>query len=681
MTSLDETVKRLEHEKQVLLETGSMLVSELDPDKLLGQVAEKTQQLIQAKTVLIPLVNEALSSYTYVAGCGENADEIVGESLPMDMGICGWVWKHKRAWWRGVLDELDSHERTKWEKEAETILMVPLVGKKHFWGGIAAIDKQGAAGFDQADLDLLTLLAQQVAIAVENAYLFNDLETTVTRRTEELEQARHQAESANKMKSEFLANMSHEIRTPLTAIIGFGESILESGQSMEERLEAVRIIIRSGKHLLQLINDILDLSKIEADQIKVESIALSPLDVLREVENLASVQAAGKGLAFKINYHWPLPKCITSDPLRLKQILLNLCSNAVKFTHEGSISIAVNCDADAEQMQFVIADTGIGMTAEQQTRLFRQFSQADVSTTRKYGGTGLGLFISKQLAEKLGGTLSVESRAGEGSQFTVTIATGPLTDVEWLESMDTNTEDEKESELVINKLTGKILLAEDNELNQQLISHLINRTGCSVTVVENGQQAIEQALAAEYDLLLMDMQMPVMGGIEATQKLREQHYSAPIVALTANAMTQDVAQCMEAGCDAFLAKPIEQQEFYKILGTYLQETTEVMDESPILTQCDNDDSFLMKMVGKFIDSLDERLQRARQYTDELAWSSLKREIHDLKGMGGNFGFPQITKLAGQIEFALTKEAYDEVCQSMLEMEQLGRRIALGKVSD
>ncbi|GMQ88383.1 MAG: hypothetical protein BMS9Abin08_1625 [Gammaproteobacteria bacterium] len=678
MASLDETVKRLEHEKRVLLEIGSMLVSELDPNKLLSRVAEKTQQLIKAKTVLIPLVSEERSSYTYVAGCGENADEIVGESMPMDTGICGWVWKHKCPWWHGVLDDLEPHERNKWEKEAGTVIMVPLIGKKHFWGGIAGINKDGADEFDKADLDLLTLLAQQVAIAIENAYMFNDLETTVARRTRQLEQARIQAESANKMKSEFLANMSHEIRTPLTAIIGFGESILESGQSMEERLEAVRIIIRSGKHLSQLINGILDLSKIEADQITVESITLPLLDVLEEVDNLASLQAAGKGLAFGINYNWPLPCCITSDPLRLKQILLNLCSNAVKFTHQGSVSIFVSCTAENEQMQFVISDTGIGITPEQQTRLFRQFSQADVSTTRKYGGTGLGLFISKQLAEKLGGTLTVESKAGEGSHFTLAIATGPLEDVEWIEGTHKATETKTESGPIINQLTGQILLAEDTVFNQQLITHLIKRTGCSVTVVENGRQTVEQALAGDYDLLLMDIQMPVMGGLEATQKLREQGYSVPIVALTANVMTHDVENYLAAGCDAFLAKPIEQQQFYKTLGAYLQETETTIDDSPITTQCDNDDSFLMDMVGRFIDSLDERLKRARQYTDELDWSSLKRETHDLKGMGGNFGFPQMTRLAGTMEFEMTKEAYNEVRRSMFDLEQLGRRIILGR---
>ncbi|HED19431.1 MAG TPA: response regulator [Gammaproteobacteria bacterium] len=587
MASLDETVKRLEHEKQVLLETGSMLVSELDPNKLLSRVAEKTQQLIKAKTILIPLVSEELSSYTYVAGCGENADEIVGESMPIDTGICGWVWKHKRSWWHGVLDDLEPHERTKWEKEAGTVILVPLIGKKHFWGGIAGINKEGADEFSKADLDLLTLLAQQVAIAIENAYLFNGLEATVARRTRQLEQARSQAESASRMKSEFLATMSHEIRTPLTAIIGFGESMLDGGQTVEERREAVRIIICSGKHLSRLINDILDLSKIEANQITVESVALSPFDMLKEVDNLVSIQAAGKELDFKINYNWPLPGRIMSDPLRLKQVLLNVCSNAVKFTGQGSISVSVSCDAEAEQMQFVISDTGIGITPEQQTRLFMQFSQADVSTIRKYGGTGLGLYISRQLAEKLGGTLTVESKAGEGSHFTLAIATGPLEDVEWIEATDKVKEAETESGPIINQLTGHILLAEDTEFNQQLITHLIKRTGCAVTVVENGRQAVGKALSGDYDLLLMDMRMPVMDGLEATQKLREQGYSGPIVALTANAMTRDVEHYLAAGCDAFLAKPIERQQFYKVLDTYLQEAETMIDGSPITTQCGN----------------------------------------------------------------------------------------------
>ncbi len=680
MEDLQSRVTRLEQEKRALLEMGEVLVSELDPDRLLNMVAEKTRDLLKAQTVLIPLIDDDSETYTYMAGCGETADEVVGESLPIDMGICGWVWEHRRPWWRGVLDELNPGQRTQWEAQAGSVILVPLQGKQDFLGGIACIDKTGGEDFDEQDLELLKLFAQQVAIAIENSRLFNRLEQIVAERTRKLQQAMTRAESASKLKSEFLANMSHEIRTPLTAIIGFGECILESGQTMEQRLKAVRTIIASGKHLLGLINDILDISKVEAEHLTVESLPLSPVSLLEDVREIIAPQAEEKNLACTIDYQWPLPEEIRSDPVRLKQILINLCSNALKFTHEGEVRLCLRCDPDAQTLSYQVIDTGIGMDAGQQQKVFRQFAQADVSTTREYGGTGLGLYLSRQLAQKLGGDLAVDSTPGEGSTLTLTLKLSGLDEVEWLSSpVACENKSLPDTPSATTRLAGSVLLVEDNEVNQQLVSYLITRTGAEVTIAGNGEEAVHMAPLQAFDLVLMDIQMPVMDGLEATRWLRSQGYKGCIIALTANVMASDIAQYKRGGFDGCLTKPIDKQAFIETLKEHLQEVPVEPEESgPVLPQVDMDDPVMARMLEKFLDGLAERVRMARCFTDGREWNNLKKEVHNLKGMGGSFGYPQLSELAGSMQFEITKEDITEVERSMQMLEQLAGAILLGR---
>ena len=401
------------------------------------------------------------------------------------------------------------------------------------------------------------------------------------------------AENANRAKSEFLANMSHEIRTPMTAILGFAELLL-SDVEKPANAHAAQTIKRNGELLLEIINDILDLSKIEAGKFDVDPQPCSPRQVVADVVTLMRVRADAKKLPLEVEFEGPIPATVSTDPLRLRQVLINLVGNALKFTKAGRVFIAtrlIDGDSDAPSLQFDVVDTGIGLTAEQIDGLFLPFSQADSSTTRNYGGTGLGLTISRRLAKMLGGDITVESVYGRGSRFRLTIATGPLTGVELVEDtvqceVPQLPADQAPATPVaapVVRLNCRVLLVEDGPDNRRLTSYILIKAGAEVAFAEDGREAVEKALAAQpgfgrrhgevrepFDLILMDMQMPVMDGYEATSRLRQEGYRGPIVALTAHAMRHDRDKCFEAGCDAFVSKPVDRQTLLEIVAKYGQ---------------------------------------------------------------------------------------------------------------
>jgi signal transduction histidine kinase/CheY-like chemotaxis protein len=446
------------------------------------------------------------------------------------------------------------------------------------WISVRGEAQRGASG----QVVKLRGTAQDITERKRAEAALRDYATTLESNNKTLNELYLAAEVARRTKGEFLANMSHEIRTPMTAILGFADLLYESLPQAQDR-ELVETIKRNGQYLLRILDDILDLSKIEAGKLAVERTACSPAAIVAEVVSLMGVPAGEKRLSLQAEYCGPIPESIQTDPIRVRQILVNLLGNAIKFTETGGVRLLVRLQEDDGQcqMQFEVIDTGIGMTDQEMARLFEPFTQADASMTRRYGGTGLGLAISRRLAKMLGGDVEVESTPGKGSVFTLTVQTGPLAGVRTvrysaaapLEAKST----EQPDHALATRLTGRPLLAEDGPDNQRLITFLLSKAGADVSAVENGELAVQCVRAAEaegrpFDMVLMDMQMPVMDGYEATRRLRASGYTRPIVALTAHAMAGDREKCLAAGCDDYLSKPINVSSFVAVVAKHVAQS-------------------------------------------------------------------------------------------------------------
>jgi len=375
-------------------------------------------------------------------------------------------------------------------------------------------------------------------------------------------------ERASAAKSEFLAHMSHEIRTPMTAIIGLAE-MLEEEHLAPAQLESLRAIRRNGEHLITVINDILDLSRVESGRLELRLGPVRPDMLLREVAAMFQVPAAERGLDLRIEVGPGADALIRSDATRLRQILINLAANAVKFSERGAVRLSVSSDG-GQRLRFEVEDAGIGIPEDKLAEIFEPFTQVDASMARRYGGTGLGLSISRRLARALGGDLSVRSVLGRGSAFTLCVGAEPLGGV-------TAAAEPPSAAAPLRALHGRVLVAEDGADNRRLLVHLLERWGLDVEVAENGGDALEliekcAERGEPIDLVLMDMQMPDLDGYEATRRLRAQSRSVPIVAVTAHAMDGAREACLAAGCDEFLTKPIDRTQLRAVVASFLSES-------------------------------------------------------------------------------------------------------------
>ena len=527
--------------------------------------------------------------------------------------------------------------------------------------------------------------------------------TAAVEREAALQMAQQYAELANQQKGEFLANMSHEIRTPMTAILGYVDLLADRATPATEHRQFVTTIKRSANHLLQIINDILDVSKIDAGQMTVEQIPCSPAAIARDVVALFRPHAEEKGIAFNLRFDGAVPVTMQSDPTRLKQVLSNLVGNAIKFTESGSVNVTVGLDGtpEAPLLRFDVKDSGIGISATEQAKLFRPFSQADSGTTRRFGGSGLGLNIANRLAIMLGGGITVASVPRLGSIFTARVATGDLSGVDFEAPLehhdDRSTPPPRMPGSEERALEGvQILVAEDGRDNQRLIALHLRRAGAIVEVAENGQLAVDRLLHAPHlphvDVVLMDMQMPVLDGYAATARLRREGYFGPVIGLTAHAMEGDRQKVLAAGCDDYVTKPIDTALLFAAIsrqrsGRRVSDAPRRISFAPasrlpsvlpsrvslvpasygsrVSLSPQNDHVYsdfdgepeMSELIATFVGDLPQRTNRLEAALAAHDWTTLAVLAHQLKGAGGGYGFPRISTAAAHVE-SLARETHD-----------------------
>lgn len=494
--------------------------------------------------------------------------------------------------------------------------------------------------------------------------LTQELELRVKQRTRELEDLTKELEKADQVKSQFLANMSHEIRTPLTAIVGHAEAIIHDDIDKNKVKEDIEVIYGNSLHLLELINHILDLSRIEANKFELE---IQPLDLGELVQDLLhtfSAQAHQKNLIFSIEHQLSLPFIIQIDSLRLKQILLNLCANAIKFTEQGKVTLTISWQN--EQLIFTVTDTGIGLSKEHLTQVFEMFTQADNSISRRFGGSGLGLTLSNQLAKLMSGNIVVTSELGEGSRFCLTLPCQHNIDDNVIVQPDPS---QLENSTIF--FSGKILLAEDHHDNRRLITRLLTNLGLEVIAALNGKEAVKLCVEHQPHLVLLDIQMPEMDGVEAFKALRALGCNQPIYALTANAMSHEVSQYLGLGFTGHLKKPIERNNFIATIAKYFttesQESsfTNSLNTSNSQTLNPNDvvdkaEQYLAQvdlsdLVVEFKVNLSNDKQELIFYSEHHDIESIASLAHRLAGAAQMFGFVELNQAAKELEAIINIE--------------------------
>ncbi|HEX2526644.1 MAG TPA: ATP-binding protein, partial [Geminicoccus sp.] len=519
--------------------------------------------------------------------------------------------------------------------------------------------------FDQAgNPDGLVGLARDVSEQKQREQMLAEASLRLEQQASEMQTLALAAEQANLAKSEFLAAMSHEIRTPMTGVLGMADLLASEGLSRTQR-HYVETICRSGSHLLNIINSILDFSRIEAGRLELEQIDFVPQEVLEQVHSLLAPQATERGLALRMEHDVPAGMVLVGDPTRLCQILVNLASNALKFTTQGEVAVAMHqsmAETATVRLRFEVRDTGIGIPLERQAALFEPFVQADRSTNRQYGGSGLGLAICKRLVEAMDGVIGVDSSPGKGSTF-------------WFEvNLQHGTAKAAAARSVgatLDIRPLRILVVDDVPANRELMSTMLTRRGHAVELAENGAQAVEAFKAGGYDVVLMDVQMPVMDGMEATRRIRQLPAplnAIPVLALTANVLDSERRRCLSAGMDRCLTKPVVWNELFdalaQVVGGNLASVRLQPDQAPqfrrdfgqqLLLNSAQVDAMGARMTQDMLRTMLERgLSGAEESTARLHKAAgdaarMAAEAHRLRGTAGTFGLARIADLAGAIE--------------------------------
>lgn len=480
----------------------------------------------------------------------------------------------------------------------------------------------------------------------ELAALNESLEKQVVERTTQLKEALTRAEESAKAKETFLANMSHEIRTPMNSIIGFVNLLLKKPWP-EKEMSYLSAIKSSSNNLLVLINDILDLSKISSGNLRLESIEFSLSKLVRETIYNFHERAVSKGIGLHNMIDPDLSDQVIGDPVRIQQILNNIIGNAIKFTEDGAVSVAVKLlanERNSQTVEFRISDTGIGISPDKTEAIFESFIQEDDSTTRQYGGTGLGLAICKQLIELFKGDIKVDSRKGTGTTFTIHL---PLRKAKtMIKKQETENDDH-----VANRFVGaEVLVVEDNEFNQMLIENILNDNEYVVDIVGNGQLAVEKVRQKSYDIVLMDIQMPVMGGVEATKIIREQLGSdLPIIALTANALKGDEEKYKSQGMDDYVSKPFEEADLVAKMNNLISRNRQGFDLSNIKKIARGDSDFVASLLDQFIKDISATLTALRDCRQGGGVAEIKQLVHSMKSSIKILEISQLEEIVRQIE--------------------------------
>jgi signal transduction histidine kinase/DNA-binding response OmpR family regulator len=514
----------------------------------------------------------------------------------------------------------------------------------------------------------------------------------------ELRTAQHEAEAASRAKTDFLTNMSHEIRTPMNAILGFTE-LLQRGYQRDDRdlHRHLNIIHSSGKHLLELINDVLDLAKVESGRLELETNQCQVHGIVREVVAMLSIQASKKNISLRFNCRGQIPEIVTTDPGRLRQTITNLVGNAIKFTEKGEVSVTLELRlvGNRRVMALDVADTGIGLAEEKLESIFDPFVQAEASTTRRFGGSGLGLTISRRFARAMGGDIVVQSQLGTGSLFSFTFDPGSLQGVRMLSSREAVAYEQSRNE---NQGAWEfppchVLVVDDGDANRELVRVVLQRAGIRVSEAQNGEEALRIAEQERLDAILMDMQMPVMDGYTATRGLRSRGIQTPIVAMTAHAMAGVERDIVAAGCTGYLAKPVTIEVLLGTLAglvggrrSHLEPLkvgrTEpiLMDEgrsddlAPLISRW-ADDPELHSVARTFAMQVPEKLRAMDRALGVRDFATLALLAHWLKGSGGTAGFPDFTAPAKLLEDLARGERLDQIDQVMGGLHQLADRMA------